>query len=94
MKVEAMFDRSFDRRQYTKQIQERLRLLRAAAKMTQQETADALGLVRSTYVNYEQGTKELPWEKCLALLFFFQKCEGSRELIQALKLIPDNGHLD
>lgn len=91
---EAMFDRSFDRKQYTQQIQKRLKILRTATNVTQKEAADAVGLVRSTYVNYELGIKELPWEKCLALLFFFQKCDGSRELIQALNLIPENSHLE
>lgn len=91
---EVMFDSSFDRKRYTQQIQERLKILRTAANVTQKEAAEALGLVRSTYVNYELGSKELPWEKCLACLFFFQKCNGSRELIEALKLIPENSHLE
>lgn len=91
---EGMFDSSFDRKRYTQQIQERLKILRVAAHVTQKEVAEALGLVRSTYVNYELGSTELPWEKCLALLFFFQKCDGSRELIQALRLIPETSHLE
>lgn len=37
---------------------ERLRALRLEAKMTQQETADRLGIKRSTYAYYETQTSE------------------------------------
>lgn len=36
----------------------RIRLLRESRKLTQQQVADALGVPKSTYVHYEDGTNE------------------------------------
>lgn len=85
-----MFSETFEREAYAKSLQAKLRILRAAADVSQSEVANALGLVRSTYVNYESGAKELPWEKCLALLFYFESIAGSREMLLHLNLLPEN----
>lgn len=34
------------------------------------------------------GTKEIPWAKCLALLFFFESNPQSREMLRVLNLLP------
>lgn len=84
-----MFSETFDRVAFAKLLQSKLRILRAASNRSQTETANALGLVRSTYVNYENRTKEIPWEKCLAMLFYFETIPECREIIGAFQLIPD-----
>lgn len=85
-----MFSESFDRGAHAKLLQSKLHVLRAASDRTQSETAQALGLVRSTYVNYENGTKEIPWEKCLAMLFYFESIPECVEIMEAFHLLP--GH--
>lgn len=84
-----MFSKDYDRETFAKNLQDRLHILRAAAKVSQTEAAEALGLVRSTYANYEKGKKEIPWEKCLAMLFYFESNPNSRELLKSLQLLPD-----
>lgn len=84
-----MFSKEFDRKGYCEKVRSKLRILRAAANISQEEAAQALGLVRSTYVNYENGSRVLPWEKCLAFLFYFYTVSGSRELIEELHLLPE-----
>lgn len=85
-----MFSDTFDRVAFAALLQSKLRILRAASNRTQTETAGALGLVRSTYVNYENGTKDIPWEKCLAMLFYFETIPECADMIQAYHLIPDS----
>lgn len=85
-----MFSKDFEREAFEKKLQSKLRILRAAAGASQSEVAEALGLVRSTYVNYENGTKEIPWEKCLALLFYFESNHDSHEMLNALQLLPES----
>lgn len=90
-----MFSDSFDRAQFARDLQSRLRALRGAIGLTQQETAEKLGIVRSTYVGYENGTKELPWEKCLAISFFFALIPESRALMDHFGLLlPFGGRRD
>lgn len=84
-----MFTPNFDRVGFSKLLQSKLRILRASVGASQGEVAEALGLVRSTYVNYELGVKEIPWEKCLAIIFYFQSMPASRELIETMQLLPE-----
>lgn len=85
-----MFSESVDRAAFAKRLQSKLHVLRAAEGASQADIANALGVVRSTYVNYENGTKEIPWEKCLALLFFFEHNNGTSELLKALHILPEH----
>lgn len=85
-----MFSETFERRAFSRTLQAKLRVLRAAAGVSQADVAAALGLVRSTYVNYENGTKEIPWEKCLALLFYFESNPGSREILNHIQILPES----
>lgn len=85
-----MFSKEFERERFAKTLQSKLRILRAAADVSQVQTAEALGLVRSTYVNYENGSKEIPWEKCLAILFYFESIPESREMMDTLRLLPEH----
>lgn len=86
-----MFSKDFERKTFSAEFQSKLHILRAAADVSQAEVAEALGLVRSTYVNYENGKKEIPWEKCLAMLFYFESIPDSREMIKTLRLLPEGG---
>lgn len=43
-------------------ISQNLRKLRDAARYTQDEVANALGVTRSAYSNYESGEREMPYD--------------------------------
>lgn len=45
----------------------RLREIREAANLTQQQLADAAGLKRLSVVRYESGDRYPTWDVCLAL---------------------------
>lgn len=83
-----MFSDDFDRVAYAKRLQEKLKTLRAVSGLSQQDVAGKLGIVRSTYVNYENGTKELSWEKSLLFCFFFKSIPQCRELMEVYRLLP------
>lgn len=83
-----LFSENFDRTAFAHLLQSKLRILRAASLHTQTDVANALGLVRSTYVNYENGSKEIPWEKCLAMLFYFQTIPECADMMDVFHLIP------
>lgn len=84
-----MFSENFDRVAFSKTLQSKLYILRAASEKSQSQTANALGLVRSTYVNYENGSHDIPWEKCLAMLFYFSSIPECRNMMEALRLLPN-----
>jgi len=50
---------------------ERLRLLRKEAGLSQQMMADALGISRQAYSNYEAGNREPSYETALQLADYF-----------------------
>lgn len=84
-----MFSENFNREAYIAKFQSKLRVLRASADVSQEEVANALGMVRGTYVNYENGVKKIPWEKYLALLFYFQSNPNSMEMLELFDLLPE-----
>jgi transcriptional regulator with XRE-family HTH domain len=45
-----------------KTVARNLKKLREAAKYTQDEVANALGITRSAYSNYESGDREVPYD--------------------------------
>jgi transcriptional regulator with XRE-family HTH domain len=45
-----------------KTVARNLKKLREAAKYTQDEVANALGITRSAYSNYESGEREVPYD--------------------------------
>ena len=45
-----------------KTIARNLKKLRETAKYTQEEVANALGITRSAYSNYESGEREVPYD--------------------------------
>ena len=49
----------------------RIRDLREDADMTQQQVADAIFLHKTTYVRYESGVREVPFQVAIALAKFY-----------------------
>lgn len=58
-----------------------LKELRQQSKKTAAEVAAALGVARSTYSNYEQGTRQISLEQVFPLTRLFDVTE--REVIEA-----------
>ena len=54
-----------------KKFKERLKELRSACGISQKEIAEKLGITRSAYANYEQGTREPDFETLKKICFLF-----------------------
>lgn len=69
-------------------IGKNLSKLRKANKLTQQQVADCLGITRSAYSNYEDGTREAPMAVLVSAADLFG-CEA-RLLLERDEDIVDN----
>ena len=67
-----------------------LSILRAKAKVTQEELAGAIGISRQTYSQIESGKTKMSWGTYLSLLFYFSSNESTSKLLEALNLYPDD----
>ena len=64
-----------------------LRTLRAAAKLTQQEMAEAVGLSRQTYLKIENKTAVMSWTTYLAFLYYFTNCPDAEKYLTILQVV-------
>jgi len=69
-----------------------LSILRAKAKVTQEELAGAIGISRQTYSQIESGKTKMSWSTYLSLLFYYSTNESTSKLLEALNIYP-NDHL-
>ena len=69
-----------------------LSILRAKAKITQEELAGAIGISRQTYSQIECGKTKMSWSTYLSLLFYYSTNESTSKLLEALNIYP-NDHL-
>lgn len=53
-------------------ISEKLKLLRKEKAISQQEVADAIGVTKSAYSNYEQGIREPSYDVLKKLCKYYQ----------------------
>ena len=67
-------------------IAENLRKLREAARYTQEEISQAIGITRSAYSNYESGDREAPYDVLERISDFFG-CD-------MVMLFEENEHVD
>lgn len=63
----------------------RLRDLREDHDLTQQQLVDILGMHKTTYTNYEQGKREIPFELVIRLAKLYNV---SIDFIAGLKVTP------
>ena len=84
-----MLSCEFDREAFSDQLAAELRVLRASAKVSQEDVAHAMDVSRQTYCSYENKTRKIPWSMCLALLFYFRNIPEANALIEAVHLVPD-----
>ncbi len=71
-------------------LQEHLVALRAKAGVSQEELANLIGISRQTYYGIETGKKKMSWTIYIAFIFFFNKSNATKQMIEDLKIYPTN----
>ena len=67
-----------------------LKLLRAKADITQDDLAGVIGISRQSYCQIENGNKEMPWNICLSIIFFFSVVKETSKLVYTLGVYPSD----
>ena len=65
-----------------------LRVLRAKARVSQQELANRMGVSRQTYGMIETEKQRMTWNHFMALLLLFRSNEGTAEIIDRIGAYP------
>ena len=58
------------------------------AKLSQERMANLIGVSRQTYYGVETGKNKMTWTVCIALIFYFNKMNATREMLNDLKIYP------
>lgn len=61
-----------------------LPVLRAKARVSQEDIAERIGISRQTYSSIETGKREMSWTTFLALIAYFQNNESTKEMISEI----------
>lgn len=69
-------------------LQDNLPSLRAKVGINQEELASIIGLSRQSYYAIENKKKSMSWSVYLALIFFFETCVLSAEMLKDLRIYP------
>lgn len=69
-------------------LQQNLASLRVKVNINQEEIANVIGVSRQTYYSIETGKREMSWTIFLALVFFFDMCETTHEMLRELSVFP------
>ncbi len=70
-------------------LREELPVLRAKAKLSQEEIARKIGVSRQTYSSIETGKREMTWTNFMALIAFFQNCESTKDMYKYMDEIEE-----
>ena len=79
-------ERKAKQNQYMDKLVEYLPTLRSVAKITQNQLAKKLGIVRSTMVVIESRKRPLQWHMYLAMVLVFMQNEDSRKMLESFEL--------
>ena len=77
-----------EKKEYIDALVPELKLLRAKAKISQDDLASILSVSRQTYCRIENGNKDMSWNIYLSLIFFFDSIEETSKLISLLGIYP------
>lgn len=69
-------------------LSKNLVILRRKAEVSQEEIANFIGVSRQSYGAVERCERRLSWNTYLALIFFFDYNENTRELLHTLSVFP------
>ncbi len=61
-----------------------LPVLRAKARVSQEDIAERIGISRQTYSSIETGKREMSWTTFLALIAYFQNNESTKDMISEI----------
>lgn len=78
------------RNELISELTSELSILRAKAKITQEELAGAIGISRQTYSQIECGKTRMSWSTYLSLLFFYSSNKSTSKLMETLNIYPNN----
>ena len=70
-------------------LKNELPVLRAKGRLSQADTAEALGLSRQTYSSMETGKREITWTTFLALIALFQNNENTAKMLNSIEGLMD-----
>lgn len=62
-------------------LRKELPVLRAKARISQEDIAEKIGISRQTYSSIETGKREMSWTIFLALIAYFQNNESTKKMI-------------
>ena len=62
-------------------LRKELSVLRAKARISQEDIAEKIGISRQTYNSIETGKREMSWTIFLALIAYFQNNESTKKMI-------------
>ena len=65
-------------------LRNELIVLRAKARVSQEEIAEKIGISRQTYSAIERGKREMSWITFLALSAFFQNNESTSQMLDSI----------
>lgn len=72
------------RNMMTELLRNELTVLRAKARISQEELAKKIGVSRQTYSSIETGKREMSWTTFLALIAYFQNNENTCKMINEI----------
>ena len=66
-------------------LRNELPVLRAKARVSQEDIANKIGISRQTYSSIETGKREMSWTTFLALIAFFQNTESTKQILNSIE---------
>ena len=79
-----------EKSKYINALTNELPPLRAKVGISQGELAYFIGVSRQTYSAIESGKREMSWSTYLALVFFFDSNQGTRQMIRNVFAYPED----
>ena len=70
-------------------LRKELPVLRAKARISQEDIAEKIGISRQTYSSIETGKREMAWTTFLALIAYFQNNESTKKMIGEINGLPE-----
>ena len=81
------------RNRMTELLRNEMPVLRAKARVSQEELAEKIGISRQTYSSFETGKREMSWTTFLALIAFFQNNESTRQMLEGINGLSEGMNL-
>lgn len=77
------------RNEITELLKPELPVLRAKARVSQEDLANKIGISRQTYSSIETGKRTASWTIVLALIAYFQNNEETSQMLNQIMGIPE-----